>query len=153
MQAALPKIELQKLYQYTGIGFQTISWIAYSILFISGMSIFISLYKMIQDHAFDLALMRMYGANNIQLIKIVSYEGFIIVSLSLFIGFFLSKAILLILFSFTDNLSLQYALRGILWKQLLQIITLIFCIIFLSIGFAIHPITKMNISNILSNEK
>ena len=69
MQASLPKYELHKLYEYIGIGFKTISLIAYLILVISGIIIFISLYKMVKERSFDLALFRTYGASNFQLIK------------------------------------------------------------------------------------
>lgn len=75
MQAALPKYELQKLYEYTSIGFKTISGIAYLILVISCITIFISLYKMVKERAFDLAILRTYGASNFQLMKMVIYEG------------------------------------------------------------------------------
>lgn len=49
MQASLPKYELHKLYEYTSVGFKTISLIAYLILLISGIIIFISLYKMVKN--------------------------------------------------------------------------------------------------------
>jgi putative ABC transport system permease protein len=62
MQASLPKYELHKLYAYTSIGFKTISLIAYLILVISCITLFISLYKMVKERAFDLAILRTYGA-------------------------------------------------------------------------------------------
>jgi len=40
MQSSLPKYELHKLYEYTSIGFKTISLIAYLILVISCITIF-----------------------------------------------------------------------------------------------------------------
>ena len=75
MQAALPKYELERLYQFTGVGVETVTWIAYIILIISCITIFISLYRMVRDRAFDLALMRTYGANVPQLVKMVAYEA------------------------------------------------------------------------------
>ena len=61
--------------EYTSIGFQTIAWIAYIILIISCIIIFISMYKMVKERAFDLAILRTYGASNFQLMKMVIYEG------------------------------------------------------------------------------
>ena len=91
MQASLPKYELHKLYEYTSIGFKTISLIAYLILVISCLTIFISLYKMVKERAFDLALLRTYGASNFQLIKMVFYEGLIVVFSSFLVGYLLLK--------------------------------------------------------------
>lgn len=152
MQAALPKYELDKLYQYTGLGFKTISWIAYIILIISGMTIFISLYKMIKERAFDLALLRTYGASNIQLIKMVGYEGFTIVSFAFIIGFLFTKTGLYFMFHFLESANLDI-LKALPSNQVLQIIGIVIVMIILSIALAIRPILKMNISTILSNEK
>jgi len=153
MQAALPKYELNKLYEFTGVGFQTISWIAYFILFISGMIIFISLYKMIKERAFDLALLRTYGASNIQLIKIITYEGLTIAFFACFIGFIFTKVGLYFLFNFLENGPQQTILQDIPFNQALEIIGLVLIMIVLAILLAIYPIVKMNISTILSNEK
>ena len=91
MQAALPKFELDRLYQFTGVGIKTITVIAYAILAISCITIFVSLYRMVRDRAFDLALMRTYGASNFQLIKMVAYEGLLIAAISFIIGSLLSN--------------------------------------------------------------
>ncbi|MGV6831382.1 MAG: ABC transporter permease [bacterium] len=152
MQAALPKVELDKLYRFTGIGFTTISWIAYIILVISGIIIFISLYKMVKERAFDLALLRSYGASNSQLIKMVSYEGFIIVCISVLIGFIFAKGGLYIISNILDS-SQQNILQELPLVDYAYIFGLVFVMIIVSIALAIYPIIKMNISTILSNEK
>ncbi len=151
--AAMPKFELNRLYEFTGVGFQTISWIAYIILFISGMTIFISLYKMIKERAFDLALLRTYGASNFQLVKMVSYEGVIIVILALILGFFLSKATLYILVEYIQSGPQYDVIQNLPVIEYLNIIGLVFVMIILSIAFAIYPIIRLNISKILRDEK
>lgn len=153
IQAALPKYELDKLYQVTGIGFQTISWIAYIILIISGLTIFISLYKMIKERAFDLALLRTYGASRMQLIKMVTYEGLTVVSISFITGFILTRAGLYLMFNIFEEGHQQNILRSLPFDELLQIIGLVLVMVILSISFVMRPIIKMNISTILSNEK
>ena len=153
MQAALPKFELNRLYQFTGIGFQTISWIAYIILIISGLTIFLSLYKMIKERSFDLALMRTYGASNLQLIKMVTYEGIAIVGFAFLLGFLMTNIGLHFIINYIENSPEQNILQPLASNQLLQIIGLVFAMILLAIAFAIYPIIKMNISTILSNEK
>ena len=153
MQAALPKYELDRLYEYTGVGFKTISWIAYIILVISNIIIFISLYKMVRERSFDLALLRTYGANKNQLIKIIAYEGLIIVCIAFVVGLILSKMGLYFLVNNVDVMSNQKILQSITFEDFAQIGALIFIMIAAAILLAIYPITKMNISTILSNEK
>lgn len=153
MQAALPKYELNKLYQFTGIGFKTVSWIAYMILIISGMTIFISLYKMIKERAFDLALLRSYGATIKQLIKMVAYEGVIIVSIAFVVAILITKIGLKFLSQNLEGLNMQTILQTLPFSQLLQIIGLVIATIIISVALAILPILKMNISTVLSNEK
>ena len=153
MQASLPKYELHKLYEYTSIGLQTISLIAYLILLISCITIFISLYKMIKEHAFDLAILRTYGASNFQLIKMVFYEGFIVVFSSFVLGLLLLKISLFVVLRFMESNNLQNMLLELYFKDVLQIGILILIMIIASVSLAIYPIIKMNISTILSNER
>lgn len=153
MQAALPKFELDKLYSYTGIGFKTITWIAYLILLISGMIIFISLYKMVKERSFDLALLRTFGASNFQLIKLVTYEGLIIVLSAFALGFGLIKILLHFLFQYMQTDYLKGVLQPLAFSEIVPTIVLVLIIIFVSIAVAIYPILKMKVSTILSNEK
>jgi len=153
LQAVLPKYELNKLYEYTSVGFQTISWIAYLILVISCVTICISLYKMVKERAFDLAILRTYGARNFQLIKMVLYEGFVIAFLAFLLGFFLIKIGGSIMVHFMQFSYQQNILQELSFQEIVQIGVLIFLMIILSVSFAIYPIIKMNISTILSNEK
>lgn len=149
MQAVIPKIELNKLYDFLGIGFKTINLIAYLILAISAITIFISLYKMVKERAYDLALMRTYGASNFQLIKMIFYEGIIIALLS----FLLARIGLYIMFKVLESDYKQNLLQALSTSEVLQIAGIVFGMIILSITMAIYPILKMNISTILSNEK
>lgn len=153
MQAALPKYELNKLYEYTGVGLTTVSWIAYIILLISGMTIFMSLFKMIKERAFDLALLRTYGASNFQLIKMVSYEGLIILILAFGLGWGMAHLGLSLLLGYMDSGPQQLLLKPLPLEQALQIVGLVLAMVILSIVLAIMPIIKMNISTILSHEK
>jgi putative ABC transport system permease protein len=149
MQAALPKYELHKLYAYTSIGFKTISLIAYLILVISCITLFISLYKMVKERAFDLAILRTYGASTFQLIKMVFYEGLIVVFSSFLLGFLLLK----IGFRFVEASYQQNIFIALPFQDVLQIGMLLLILVIVSVLLAISPIIKMNISTILSNEK
>jgi len=153
MQAAIPRYELDRLYQYTSVGFKTITWIAYLILIISGITIFVNLYKMIKDRAFDLALLRTYGASNFQIITMVFYEAFIIACIAFALGILFIKIGLYAMLKFTNFGYKQHMIQGLGFQDILQIGVLVLIMITLSVILAIYPILKMNISTILSNEK
>lgn len=153
MQAAIPKYELKRLYEYTSIGFTTISWIAYLILLISGIVIFISLYKMIKERAFDLALLRTYGASNFQLIRMMLYESFLIVGISFASALLLVKAGLFFIFKVSAISYSQNMLQELALNDILPIALLVFITMALSVALAVLPIMKMNISTTLSHEK
>jgi putative ABC transport system permease protein len=153
MQAALPKYELNKLYEYTSVGFHTISWIAYLILVMSCLTIFINMYKMVKERAFDLAILRTYGASNLQLIKMMIYEGGIIGSLACLVGFLCVKIGLRFAVKSMPNDYQEHILQELALGHVFQIGMLIFLMVISSVLLAIYPMIKMNISTILSHEK
>ena len=152
MQAALPKFELEKLYKFTGVGLKTISWIAYFILVISGAIIFVSLYKMVKERKFELALMRTYGASNFQLVRIIAYEGFLIICVAYITGLMFSKIGIQLMLTYLDGGQQQLILQNLAFNEYLQIIVIVIIIVLLAVFLAIYPILRMNISNILSRE-
>ncbi|WP_231874716.1 ABC transporter permease [Polaribacter atrinae] len=153
MQAALPIYELNKLYDYTSIGFETINWIAYLILIISCLTIFTSLYKMVKERAFDLAILRTYGASNFQLIQMVLYEGLFIAFVAFLLGVtFIKIGFYFVINSVKTNYQ-QNILQQLPFTDFLEIASIIFTMVIVSVLLAIYPIIKMNISTILSNEK
>ncbi|MEC7782111.1 MAG: FtsX-like permease family protein [Bacteroidota bacterium] len=153
MQAALPNYELERLFNFTGVGVKAVSWIAYIILAISCVTIFISLFKMVRERAFDLALMRTYGASNFQLVCIVAYEGFLLVMVSLLVGALLSQLGLHFAFSAFKSGYNQDILLKLPCTQMVKTVILILVMVGIAILLAILPILKMNVSKILSNEK
>ncbi|WP_298485918.1 ABC transporter permease [uncultured Maribacter sp.] len=153
MQAALPKYELERLFRFTGVGVKAISWIAYIILLISCITIFISLYKMVRERAFDLALMRTYGASNFQLFRIVAFEGIVIVFIALIFGFLFSQIGLYFIISLFKSQFQQEVILTFSTVNMLNNILIVVIISMVSILLAIFPILKMNISKILSDEK
>jgi len=153
MQAALPKYELTKLYDYTSVGFKTISWIAYVILLISCLTIFMSFYKMVKERAYDLAILRTYGASNFQLIKMLILEALIVVSIAFTAGFLLVKLGLSTAMRAHPSMGPQHLLHALPLKDVLQLLALILTMVFISVVLAIYPLMKMNISKIISHEK
>ena len=153
MQAALPKYELERLFSFTDVGVKAVSWIAYIILLISCITIFIGLYKMVRERAFDLALMRTYGASNFQLFRIVAFEGILMVMSSLFFGFLLSSLGLHFIVNMFKSQFQQDIVLIFSTHQMLLTLLIVLVISMFSIVLAILPLLKMNISKIISNEK
>ena len=108
---------------------------------------------MVKERAFDLAILRTYGASNFQLIKMICYEGFLIAFLAFLLGSLLIKIGLGVFVSFIESRYQQNIIRDLSFLDIMQIGLLIFIMVFLSRTLAIFPILKMNISTILSNEK
>jgi putative ABC transport system permease protein len=153
MQAAIPKYEIERLFNFTGIGVKAISWIAYIILFISSIIIFINLYKMVKERAFDLALLRTYGASNFQLIEIVAIEGLITSLIAIVFGITLSQLGLLYIFNILGKQYQQSIPSTLELYNVFQIILWVLLVVVVAILFAVIPILKMNVSKILTDEK
>ncbi len=92
MQAASPAVEINRLFSLMGAGVQTIGLIAYLIIFISGLSVFVSLLNAMKDRKYELALMRVMGGSKMRIFALVIVEGLTITLIGFFIGILLSKS-------------------------------------------------------------
>ncbi len=97
MQAALPAIEVNRLWGLLGIGISTLRGIAIAIIVISGISVFISLYNSLKDRKYELALMRSMGASRLKVLILIILEGLILAILGFLLGIIVSRAGLLAL--------------------------------------------------------
>jgi len=97
MQAALPAIEVNRLWDLLGIGINTLRGIAIAIIVISGISVFISLYNSLKDRKYELALMRSMGASRFKVLILIILEGLILAILGFILGVIVSRAGLLAL--------------------------------------------------------
>jgi putative ABC transport system permease protein len=77
MQAASPAIELNRLYSMLGAGTALLRMLAWVILAVSGLSIFVSLYSSLQARRYELALMRVMGSSPFGLFRLIIMEGFL----------------------------------------------------------------------------
>ena len=153
MQAALTRYEMERLYNFTGIGVKIIQAIAIAILIISVFSIFISLYRIVRDRRYELALMRVYGANRLQIVTVVFIEGFIIGILGFILGILLSRLGIFTLYNYLDT-EFKYTLSGSFFNlSEIYILLAILVLLILAAAFAVIPLFKMNVSKILTNEK
>ncbi|MFA4979769.1 ABC transporter permease [Sphingobacterium paramultivorum] len=86
MQAASPAMESTRLFSLLGVGIDSLSILAYVIMFIAGLSVFINLYNALKQRKYDLAIMRTLGASKGKLFAIVLLEGLTITILGGLIG-------------------------------------------------------------------
>ena len=78
MQAASPAIESSRLFSLMGVGLDSLAILAYIIMLIAGLSVFISLYNALKERKYDLAIMRSMGASKTKLFGLVLVEGLVI---------------------------------------------------------------------------
>ncbi|MEN0002539.1 MAG: FtsX-like permease family protein [Bacteroidota bacterium] len=90
LQAANPAYEINRLYAMIGDGADALRVLAFVIIFVSGLSIFISLYSSLKERKYELALMRVMGASRGKLFLLILMEGLLLAVLGFVIGIIIS---------------------------------------------------------------
>ena len=90
MQAASPAMESTRLFSLLGVGIDSLAILAYVIMLIAGLSVFINLYNALKQRKYDLAIMRTLGASKGKLFNIVLLEGLTITIVGGLIGLLLA---------------------------------------------------------------
>ena len=103
MQAASPAIEVNRLFSLFGIGLQALQYLAYGIMLISGISIFIALYNTLKERKYEFALMRVSGASRLQLLGLVLFESLLLCVVGFILGTVLGRLALLLISSSTEQ--------------------------------------------------
>ncbi|HOY16084.1 MAG TPA: FtsX-like permease family protein [Haliscomenobacter sp.] len=103
LQAATPAIEIARLYTLMGAGEQVLRIMAIVIIFVAGLSIFISLYSSLKERKYELALMRVMGAAQRKLFFLVITEGMLLALIGFVIGTLLSHLGMQLLASFMKD--------------------------------------------------
>lgn len=103
MQAALPAIEINRLYSLMGIGFSTLQTIGLLIMCIAALSVFISLLNSLKERKYELALMRSLGASPAKLFGLVLQEGLLLCFTGYAFGIILGRVAIMILSSFGEE--------------------------------------------------
>lgn len=94
MQAASPAIESSRIFSLLGVGLDSLAILAYVIMLIAALSVFISLYNALKDRRYDMAIMRTMGATKTKLFTLVVAEGLVITLIGGVIGLLLGHSIL-----------------------------------------------------------
>ena len=91
MQAALPAIEINRLFKLMGIGVDALKYLAFAIIIISGISVFITLYNALKERKYELALMLSMGGKRFTLFMMLLLEGIVLSLAGWISGILISK--------------------------------------------------------------
>ena len=92
MQAALPSIELNRLFSLLGNAISFVSALAVLLLVLAAVSVFISLYQNLRDEEPQMAYLRAIGAGRGSLFSLIILKGLMISVLGYLVGLILNKA-------------------------------------------------------------
>ncbi len=115
LMAALPAFEVNRLFSLVADAVVFLQALAFVVILLSGISVFISLYQSLQARKGELALLRNLGASRWQLFTLICLEGLLIAFFSLLIAFLLSRGILYLLLT---NMDLGLGLSPDWWAWL-----------------------------------
>ena len=152
MQAAVPALEISRLTNLLGFGVQTINIIAFIIIIVSGLSIFISLYNSLKKRRYELSLMRVHGATKWQLVQLVLQEGIILSLTGTIFGLLISRITLLVLPLFAEQ---KYTFVSFQFNFLSEELWLLPLSLLIGVAASLIPTIlsyNINIPKTLSNE-
>jgi putative ABC transport system permease protein len=152
MQAASPAIEINRLFSLFGIGLQALQYLAYGIMLISGISIFIALYNTLKERKYEFALLRVNGASRMQLLSLVLIESLLLCIVGFIFGTIVGRiALSFISGSSEDEFKMSFNPFEFVWEKEGYLFLLT---IFVGILAAVIPAIKaysLNISKTLAN--
>ncbi|MEZ4956717.1 MAG: ABC transporter permease [Saprospiraceae bacterium] len=109
--AAAPPIEVARLQTNLGGGTKVLTQLAGVIVFVSGLSIFISLFSSLRERKYELALMRVMGGTPATLFWVILLEGLILAVLGYVFGILMSHLGMVVLANFMED-SYRYSFSG-----------------------------------------
>ncbi|GAB3030043.1 ABC transporter permease [Spirosoma pulveris] len=152
LQAALPNIEINRLFSLLGVGVETLRGLAIVIMLISGISVFVSLYNSLKERRYEMALMLSMGATRAQLFGMLLLEGLVLALIGFVLGILLSRVGLWL---FSSSVSSEYhynlAAFGILPEEWI-LLGVAILIGLLAAALPALGVYRMNISRTLAEE-
>lgn len=152
MQAASPAIEINRLFTLFGVGIEALRYLAYGIMLISGISIFIALFNTLKERKSEFALLRVNGAGRLQLLILVLIESLLLCFVGFIFGTILGRiALVLISKSSEADFKLSFNPYEFIWNKEGWLLALTLLV---GIVAALIPAVKaytLNISKTLAN--
>jgi putative ABC transport system permease protein len=91
LQAAMPQIEVNRLFELLGVGVETLQYLALAIILVAGISVFVSLYNSLKERRYEMALMLSMGATRTQLFLMLLLEGLVLALIGFLAGLLISR--------------------------------------------------------------
>jgi putative ABC transport system permease protein len=152
MQAVSPAFEINRLFGLFGLGVTALQYLAYGIMLISGISIFIALYTSLKEREPEFALLRVNGARRFQLLQIVMIESILLCVVGFVFGSITGRVALSMLSNASEaDFKMSFDPYTFLWQK--EGILLVITLLVGSIAALIPAIKayNLNISKTLAN--
>lgn len=151
MQAALPSIEVNRLFELFGIGIATMRIVAIAIMLLGGVSVFVSMLSALKERAYEMALIRSMGASRLQVFTMILTEAVMLGIVGTLLGLLISRSGIAFINGYANQ---QFGIAVDIWhlvsaEYILGLVTIIICI-FAAIIPAIR-IMRMDVSKVLSS--
>lgn len=103
LQAASPAFETARLFTILGIGVDILTGLAYVLILVSALSIFIALYNSLKERRYDLAIMRSMGASRSKLFVSVLVEGSVLTLIGSLLGLLFAHGLVIALATYVEQ--------------------------------------------------
>lgn len=103
MMAAAPAYQTARLFELMGFGEYALRLVAYTIVIVSALSIFISLFNALRERRHEIALLRVMGASRLKVTVMLLLEGLILSVVGYVIGIALSLGLRSLLAHYMQN--------------------------------------------------
>jgi len=151
LQAAVPSYEISRLFKLFGFGIETLSYLAYLIIIVSGFSLFINLFNSMRERKYEMALIRTLGASRFQLSTMIIFESLVLTISGFILGLLFSRFGVMFVSSLMEE-SINYNLNSL--KILNEEYWLLGLSVLIGVVSSLIPaiqVYKMNISKILAD--
>ena len=149
LQAANPAFEMSRLIILLGLGSKSFALLSGIIILIAVLSIFSGLAGTLENRVGDLTILRAIGYSKKRVFKLIALEGFLIVSIGIFIGIILGFSIFAFCAENLNILRTSQANITITPELFIIIISVLFAGLIASFLPA-YKSTKINVANQLS---
>ncbi len=149
LQAANPAFEMSRLIILLGLGSKSFALLSGIIILIAVLSIFSGLAGTLENRVGDLTILRAIGYSKERVFKLIALEGFLIVSIGIFIGIILGFSIFVFCAENLNILRTSQANITITPELFIIIISVLFAGLIASFLPA-YKSTKINVANQLS---
>ena len=152
LQAAVPSYEISRLFKLFGFGIETLSYLAYIIIIVSGFSLFINLFNSMSERKYEMALIRTLGASRFQLSTMIIFESLMLTISGFILGMLFSRFGVMFVSSLMEE-SLNYSINSFrILSEEYWLLGLSVLIGFISSIIPALQVYNMNISKILADE-